>query len=78
VAPIGPIGAGLHFIPNNEKNKTSKFLIKMKGVGSTIESPNSIRALVSKKRQIAPFSLIAFKMFSASQNIVSKRVTLHA
>ena len=46
----------------------------MKGcLGNTIESHKSL-----KKRQNAPFSFIAFKICSASQNIASKRVTLHA
>ena len=48
---------------------------KNEGAGSIIGSPNSRRAL---KRQNASFSFIAFKTVSASKNIVSKRVILHA
>ena len=47
VASIGPVGPGLHFISKNEKNKTSKLVIKNEGlgrVGSTIGSTTSRRA----------------------------------
>ena len=46
VDPMGQVGPGLHFITKKEKNKTSKFAIKIEGDGvdSTIGSPKSHRA----------------------------------
>ena len=50
VAPIGPVGPGLHFISENEKNKTSKFAIKLKGGGvvGVGTRPKTIHLFVDK------------------------------
>ena len=50
----------------------------MKGGGVALSNPLKVVEHKSKKCQNAPFSFIAFEIFSASKNIVSKHAILHA
>jgi len=47
-------------------------------VWGSVAISDPLNVVEQKKRQNAPFSFIAFKTFPASQNIVLKRVILHA
>ena len=64
---VAPIGPGLHFIQINEKNKTSKFAIKIEGV-VTLADPGGARCLkfVEHRYQKASectIELICFQFF---------------